>query len=116
MNFHEIIQDRCQNIQLTVFYEHFTKDEDKIDSCLLTYLETVRDFVINNEQYEKAKPYLKILLEYSWEKLNTGIWQNVKDSYRYLYAYACYIDVLVDCKIFIHNDKNDNYQVIVFFK
>ena len=107
MNLNEIIQ----NIQLNVFYEHFTKDEDQIDSNLINYLESARNILINDQHIEKSKAYLKIVLEYSWEKLNTGIWQNVKDSYRYLYAYACYIDVLVDCKLLI---QNDNYQVNVF--
>jgi hypothetical protein len=109
MNFNEIIQQSINNIQLNVFYEYFTKTNEEFDSYLINYLELARNLLINNQQIDKIKSYLKILLEYSWEKLNTGIWQNVKDVYRYFYAYACYIDVLVDCKIF-------NYQVNVFFK
>jgi hypothetical protein len=111
MNFNERIQELIYNIQLNVFYEYFTKDNEQIDSCLINYLESARNLLINNnQQIEKIKSYLKILLEYSWEKLNTGIWQNVKDVYRYFYAYACYIDVLVDCKTLIQ----DNYQVNIF--
>ncbi|CAF2236591.1 unnamed protein product [Rotaria magnacalcarata] len=113
MSFNEIIQELSKNIQLNVFYEHFTKDEDQIDSYLINYLEAARNFLINDKQFERTRPYLKILLEYSWEKLNTGIWQNVKDAYRYVYAYACYIDVLVDCRILISNDDNSNYQDII---
>lgn len=114
MSFSEVIQELIQTIQLNVFYEHFTQDTDQMDSCLLNYLERSQHFLIDHEQFEMARPYLKILLEYSWEKLNTGIWQNVKDVYRYVYAYACYIDVLVDCKVLIKNDANNNYQVNVF--
>ncbi|CAF4933202.1 unnamed protein product, partial [Rotaria sp. Silwood1] len=113
MIINQIIQELIENIQLNVFYEHFTKDDEQIDSYLLNYLETARKILINDEQFQKAKPYVKIVLEYSWEKLNTGIWQNVKDAYRYLYAYACYIDVLVDCKILIENNTHDNYQDII---
>ncbi|CAF2516268.1 unnamed protein product [Rotaria sp. Silwood2] len=113
MTFNEIIRDLIQNIQLNVFYEHFTKDDEQIDSYLLNCLETARSILNNDEQFQKIKPYIKIVLEYSWEKLNTGIWQNVKDAYRYLYAYACYIDVLVDCRILIQNDNHDNYQDII---
>ncbi|CAF0917363.1 unnamed protein product [Rotaria sordida] len=113
MIFNEIIRELIKNIQLNVFYEHFTKDDEQIDSFLLNYLETARNILINDEQFQKTKSYVKIILEYSWEKLNTGIWQNVKDVYRYLYAYACYIDVLVDCRILIQNDKYDNYQDII---
>lgn len=104
MNFNEKIQELIDNIQLDIFHEYFTKDKEQIDSYLLTYLEAAKD----NKSIEKTKSYLKILLEYSWEKLNTGIWQNVKDIYRYFYAYACYLDVLVDCKML---KEQDNYQV-----
>jgi len=114
MNFNETIQQVINYIQLNVFYEHFTNDKEKIDSYLITYLESARNLLINHQQFEKTKSYLKIVLEYSWEKLNTGIWQDVKDVYRYLYAYACYLDVLVDCRILIQNNKQDNYQVNVF--
>jgi len=113
MNFNEIIQQSIDNIQLNIFNEHFTKTNEEFDSYLINYLESARNLLINNQQIDKIKLYLKIVLEYSWEKLNTGIWQNVKDIYRYFYAYACYIDVLVDCKIL--KEKN-NYQVNVFYK
>jgi hypothetical protein len=109
MNLNQMIE----NIQLNVFYEHFMKDEEQIDSYLVNCLESARNILIDDKHIEKTKPYLKIVLEYSWEKLNTGIWQNVKDSYRYLYAYACYIDVLADCRILVQTDKHDNYQVNV---
>jgi len=112
MNFNEIIQQSIDNIQLNIFHEYFTKTNEEIDSCLINYLESARNLLINNKQIEKIKSYLKIVLEYSWEKLNTGIWQNVKDIYRYFYAYACYIDVLVDCRIL---KEKDNYQVKMYF-
>jgi hypothetical protein len=114
MTFNEIIKQSIENIQFNVFYENFTKDDDQLDSYLLDNLETARNILISNKQFEKAKCYLKIVLEYSWEKLNTGIWQNVKDVYRYLYAYACYINALVDCRLLIQNDEHNNYQVNVF--
>jgi hypothetical protein len=101
MNFNEKIQILIKNIQLTVFHE----GQEEIDVCLIDYLQSARDCLID---HDRVKSYLKILLEYSWEKLNTGIWQNVKDIYRYLYAYACYIDVLVDCRML---EKSTNYQV-----
>jgi hypothetical protein len=105
MNINERIQTLINQIQLT---EHFTNDQEQIDGCLIDYLQSARDLAIDHQQIDRSKSYLKILLEYSWEKLNTGIWQNVKDVYRYLYAYACYIDVLIDCRML------GNYQVIVF--
>ena len=108
MNFNERIQTLLNQIDLTVFHEHFTKGDEQIDSCLIDYLQSARDL----SQTDRSKAYLKILLEYSWEKLNTGIWQNVKDVYRYLYAYACYIDVLIDCRTL--EQQSGNYQVIVF--
>jgi hypothetical protein len=106
MNFNERIQTLLNQIELTVFHEHFTKGQERIDICLIDYLQSARDL----SQIDRSKSYLNILLEYSWEKLNTGIWQNVKDVYRYLYAYACYIDVLIDCRML---EKSGNYQVIV---
>lgn len=114
MDFKEILQQNAQSIQLNVFYDHFTKDAaDRLDDYLVKYLESARTHLVESEDIDKAKPYLKILLEYAWEKLNTGIWQNVKDSYRYLYAYACYIDVLVDCRLYLQKRSSHTYQVIL---
>lgn len=107
MSFEERLQQAIDKIELNVFYEHFTKQEEELDPSLIEYLQSARTCLNNNGQIETAKCRLKILLEYSWEKLNTGIWQNVKDAYRYLYAYACYMDVLIDC-------RHGNYQVNVY--
>ena len=106
MEFHSLIEQ----IQLTVFHEHFKEEHERIDPCLVKDLESARKLSLDQQQYDTAKCHLKILLEYSWEKLNTGIWQNVKDVYRYLYAYACYIDVLIDC---LKSNDDDNVQVNV---
>ena len=113
MTFDQTIQEFIQNIQLNIFHEY---DKEQFDSHLLNYLEIARTLLIHDKEYQKSKLYLHIILEYSWEKLNTGIWQNVKDIYRYLYAYACYIDVLCDCKIMLQNDKSVDYQVNIIFK
>lgn len=113
MNFEEKLQQLGQTLQLNVFYDHFTKDHEQLDDDLIKYLEFSQKHLVEKENIEKAKPFLQILLEYSWEKLNTGIWQNVKDSYRYLYAYACYIDVLIDCHLYLKKKINENRQVIV---
>lgn len=99
MNFKENIRSLIHRIQLNVFDEH-----ERIDPDLIKYLQSAQHLSLDQHQYDQAKLYLKILLEYSWEKLNTGIWQNVKDVYRYLYAYACYLDVLIDCMKFIESD------------
>jgi hypothetical protein len=106
MNFNQFIQPLIEHIQLNVFYEHLIKDNKHIDSYLINYLESARNLLINTKELNKIQSYLKILLEYSWEKLNTGIWQNVQDIYRYFYAYSCYMDVLVDCLMI-----TTNYQV-----
>ena len=112
MNFNEKIELLINNIQLNIFHDYLTtKSNEQIDSCLINYLEIAHKILLTNKNIQKVKSYLKILLEYSWEKLNTGIWQNVKDIYRYIYAYACYIDVIADCKLLIENNKQDNYQV-----
>ena len=111
MNFEELLQQFGQTIQLNVFYDYFTKDNEQLDGDLIKYLESARTELVKNEEIERAKPFLKILLEYSWEKLNTGIWQNVKDSYRYLYAYSCYIDVLIDCRMCLKKKNRDNSKV-----
>mgnify|MGYP001059688790 CR=1 FL=1 len=102
MNLNKIIDELIVQIDLKVFYEHFLDDKQEIDRQLVEYLEAAR----TSQQIETSKIYLNIILDYSWEKLNTGIWQNVKDAYRYLYAYACYLDVLTDCRLSI-----ENYQV-----
>lgn len=108
MDFHQKIRALIEEIQLEVFREYYNEDHKSIDPCLIKYLQAARECLIERQQTEKAKCYLNILLEYSWEKLNTGIWQNVKDVYRYVYAYACYLDVLIDCM------KIEQTQVIVF--
>ncbi|CAF4829440.1 unnamed protein product [Rotaria sp. Silwood1] len=73
ITFDQIIKQSINNIQLNVFYEYFSDDQEQIDSYLLKYFESARNLLINDEQTEKTKPYLKIILEYSWEKFNRGI-------------------------------------------
>lgn len=108
MSFNEKLDELIHDIHLNIFDEYFKNDKEHIDIHLFNYLKLSRDLLIDNQSIDKIKSYLKILLEYSWEKLNTGIWQNVKDIYRYFYAYACYIDVLIDCKLL---NQSNNYQV-----
>ena len=111
MDLQETLRQLGQRIELNVFHDYFTKDQERLDNHLIDYLESARTHLVNNDDIERAKPFLKILLEYSWEKLNTGIWQNVKDAYRYLYAYACYIDVLTDCQLYRKQKSRGNYRV-----
>lgn len=106
MDFHGRIHELIERIQLEILREYFSEEE-----TLIKYLQMARECVIERQDTDKAKCYLKILLEYSWEKLNTGIWQNVKDVYRYLYSYACYLDVLIDC---MKIERMDDVQVMEF--
>lgn len=99
MNFDQILEILIKEIDLKVFDENFRKEKVKVDEELLNYLELGRRCLETNEQVERGRIGLKIVVEYSWEKLNTGIWQNVAPIYRYLYAYSCYMDVLIDCRL-----------------
>ena len=112
MDLRERLGECIGRLRLNVFHESFTSDEQQIDPQLINYLEAARAHLIDEQHGEKSRPYLKIVLEYSWEKLNTGIWQNVNDAYRYCYAYACYMDALADCRM-LASDGAKNYRVNV---
>ena len=114
MDLRERLAEFIGRLRLNVFHDSFTSDEQQIDPQLINYLESARAHLIDEQHVDKARPYLKIVLEYSWEKLNTGIWQNVKDAYRYCYAYACYMDALADCRVLLPpSDSAKNYRVNV---
>lgn len=69
--------------------------------CPITNLPTY-DFITNGDlatlekdfasaNYDKALRTCQIVIDYVWEKLNTGHWKDVEDSWRHLYYTAsCY--------------------------
>lgn len=40
----------------------------------------------------------KVVLDYSWEKLNTGTWRHVDKEWRRVYSYGCLFKVAALCR------------------
>jgi lysine-specific demethylase 8 len=52
------------------------------------YLKDILDMLSVNSDYETIFYLSDVVVEYSWEKLNTNLWMCVDDKWRYLYGYA----------------------------
>ncbi|CAF0741516.1 unnamed protein product [Didymodactylos carnosus] len=113
LNYKTSLREILDNsLDLSIFDDKFPNELDK---NLLDMLTKANQYLYSSDDennLKNSKLYTKLLLDYSWEKLNTGIWQNVKDVYRYLYSYSRYIDVLVDCCL-IKTQKQQECQDII---
>lgn len=71
---------------------------DKVDSCVVEMLKRSR-----RQLYGDAKPACqllnaKIVLDFSWEKLNAGTWRHVDKEWRRVYAYGCLFKAAALCR------------------
>lgn len=62
-------------------------DEKIVEPPIIYLLEKVVDLHYSF-QYEKCHKLCQWILDFAWEKLNTGYWKDVAISWRYIYSYA----------------------------
>lgn len=56
---------------------------------------------LNSPCTEKAQ----VVIDYSWEKLNTGTWRDVDKDWRRVYSYGCLIKAVATCHGEASQDK-----------
>lgn len=71
---------------------------DKVDPCVVETLRRSR-----RQLYGDAPPACqllnaKIILDFSWEKLNTGTWRHVDKEWRRVYSYGCLFKATALCR------------------
>lgn len=71
---------------------------DNVDSCVVETLRRSR-----RQLYAEAPPACqllnaKIVLDFSWEKLNTGTWRHVDKEWRRVYSYGCLFKAAALCQ------------------
>lgn len=75
-----------------------------VDPSVLAMLElSIKDLYssLTSPCTEKAK----VVIDYSWEKLNTGTWQDVDKEWRRVYSYGCLLKAVGTCHGETSQDK-----------
>lgn len=70
---------------------------EKIESSVLNVLELAREQLYRSSDCPASAERAQIIIDYSWEKLNTGTWRDVDKEWRRVYSYGCLFKVLSLC-------------------
>ncbi len=73
---------------------HFS---EKIELSVLKVLELARDQLYSEADCSASAERAQVVIDYSWEKLNTGTWRDVDKEWRRVYSYGCLFKVLSLC-------------------
>jgi hypothetical protein len=93
-------------------FESFSsKNKSKLPIFVCDYLQTLRDSLIKSnhdfllDEHLESNLFLSdVIIDYSWEMLNTNLWTFVDDIYRLIYAYGTlykivYLNIKLNCKL-----------------
>ncbi|XP_055045979.2 lysine-specific demethylase 8 [Misgurnus anguillicaudatus] len=70
---------------------------EKIEPSVLKIVELARDQLYSTSDIPASVETAQIIIDYSWEKLNTGTWRDVDKEWRRMYSYGCLFKVLSLC-------------------
>lgn len=70
---------------------------DKVESSVVDMLERSRHQLYSDAARADRLLYAQIILDVSWEKLNTGTWRHVDKEWRRVYSYGCLFRVAALC-------------------
>ncbi|XP_056609734.1 lysine-specific demethylase 8 [Triplophysa dalaica] len=70
---------------------------ETIEPSVLKVLELARDQLYSRPDCPACAERAQIVIDYSWEKLNTGTWRDVDKEWRRMYSYGCLFKVLSLC-------------------
>lgn len=70
---------------------------EKIELSVLKVLELARDQLYSEADGPASAERAQLIIDYSWEKLNTGTWRDVDKDWRRVYSYGCLFKVLSLC-------------------
>lgn len=69
---------------------------EKVDSSVVMLLQEAAELFYGGRTLECLQT-CEALLDYSWEKLNTGPWQHVDKDWRRVYAFGCLLKAVCLC-------------------
>lgn len=70
---------------------------DKVESSVVEMLRRSRQLLYREAAASSRMLQAQIILDYSWEKLNTGTWRHVDKEWRRVYSYGCLFKVAALC-------------------
>ena len=71
---------------------------DKVESSVVDVLKRSRQQLYSNTTKTSRMLNAQIILDFSWEKLNTGTWRHVDKDWRRVYSYGCLFKVAALCR------------------
>lgn len=71
---------------------------DRVESSVVEMLERSRQQLYSNTTSVTRLLHAQIILDISWEKLNTGTWRHVDKEWRRVYTYGCLFKVAALCR------------------
>lgn len=71
---------------------------DKVESCVVEMLRRSRQQLYGDAPVPCQMLSAKIILDLSWERLNTGTWRHVDKEWRRVYSYGCLFKVAALCR------------------
>lgn len=70
---------------------------EKVEGSVVMLLQEAAE-LFHGGQRRKCLQTCEVLLDYSWEKLNTGPWQHVDKDWRRVYAFGCLLKAVCLCE------------------
>lgn len=70
---------------------------EKVEGSVLMLLQEAAELFLGGQRRECLQT-CEVLLDYSWEKLNTGPWQHVDKDWRQVYAFGCLLKAVCLCE------------------
>ncbi len=71
---------------------------DNVDSSVVEMLKRCRQQLYSDATSTSLMLNAQIILDFSWEKLNTGTWRHVDKEWRRVYSYGCLFKVAALCR------------------
>lgn len=71
---------------------------DKVESSVVDVLKRSRHQLYSDTTDSSRMLNAQIILDISWEKLNTGTWRHVDKEWRRVYSYGCLFKVAALCR------------------
>lgn len=71
---------------------------DKVDSSVVEMLAQSRQQLYSDTTSDRLMLTAQIILDFSWEKLNTGTWRDVDKEWRRVYSFGCLFKVAALCR------------------
>lgn len=78
---------------------------ETLDPSVLSTLELCRKDLYSTLKSSSCVAKAQIIIDYSWEKLNTGTWKDVEKDWRRVYSYGCLFKAVSICQGERSHDK-----------